>query len=134
MPDPQPPSDRELDVLKVLWEIGTGTVREVHDRLGPDLGLAFNTVQTVLRNMEDKGLVGHRSGGDRAGGRTFTYYPLHTREQVTSRFLSKVFGGALDQFVLSLLRASDATADELSDLEKLIADARAKKQTEEGRP
>lgn len=130
MPEPQPPSDRELDVLKVLWEIGTGTVREVHDRLGPGLGLAFNTVQTVLRNMEDKGLVGHR-----ADGRTFTYYPLHTREQVTGRFLSKVFGGALDQFVLSMLRASDATADELSDLEKLIADARAKKQqTEEGRP
>lgn len=123
MPDPQPPSDRELDVLKVLWEVGSGTVREVHDRLAPDLGLAFNTVQTVLRNMEDKGLVGHT-----ADGRTFTYFPRHTREQVTGRFLSKVFGGALDQFVLSMLRASDASADELGDLERLIADARAKKQ------
>lgn len=123
MPEPQPPSDRELDVLKVLWEVGSGTVREVHDRLAPDLGLAFNTVQTVLRNMEDKGLVGHT-----ADGRTFTYFPRHTREQVTGRFLSKVFGGALDQFVLSMLRASDASADELGDLERLIADARAKKQ------
>lgn len=128
MADVQPPSDRELDVLKVLWDIGSGTVREVHDRLTPDLGLAFNTVQTVLRNMEDKGLVGHR-----ADGRTFTYYPRHTREQVTSRFLSKVFDGALDQFVLSMLRASDASPDELRDLEKLIADARAKKQPKGGR-
>jgi predicted transcriptional regulator len=119
----QPPSERELDVLKVLWEIGSGSVREVADRLAPDLGLAFNTVQTVLRNMEEKGLVGHR-----ADGRTFVYFPKHTREQVTSRFLTKVFGGALDQFVVSMLQATDATPDELRELEKLIARARAAKQ------
>ena len=118
----QPPSDRELDVLKVLWEIGAGSVRDVHDRLAPDLGLAFNTVQTVLRNMEDKGLVGHR-----AEGRTFVYFPRHTREQVTSRFLTKVFGGAIDQFVLSMLRAADAGPDELRDLERLIARVRSEK-------
>ena len=89
MPEELPPSDRELDVLKVLWELGSGSVREVHERVDPESGLAFNTVQTVLRNMEEKGLVGHR-----AEGRTFIYFPVHTREQVTSRFLAKVFGGA----------------------------------------
>src|SRR5438309_11637596 len=118
----QPPSDRELDVLKVLWELGSGSVRDVHNRLAPDLGLAFNTVQTVLRNMEEKGLVGHR-----AEGRTFVYFPRHTREQVTSRFLTKVFGGALDQFVLSMLRSADAGPDELRDLEKLSARVRSEK-------
>jgi predicted transcriptional regulator len=118
-----PPSERELDVLKVLWEIGSGSVRAVADGLPPELGLAFNTVQTVLRNMEEKGLVGHR-----AEGRTFVYFPKHTREQVTSRFLSKVFGGALDQFVLSMLRATDANPAELQALEKLIAQARTAKQ------
>ncbi|VTR93550.1 transcriptional regulator : Transcriptional repressor, CopY family OS=Planctomyces brasiliensis (strain ATCC 49424 / DSM 5305 / JCM 21570 / NBRC 103401 / IFAM 1448) GN=Plabr_3893 PE=4 SV=1: Penicillinase_R [Gemmata massiliana] len=123
MAEDLPPSERELDVLKVLWELGTGSVRDVHERLAPELGLAFNTVQTVLRNMEDKGLVGHR-----ADGRTFVYFPKHTREQVTSRFLNKVFGGALDQFVLSMLRASDAAPDELRELEKLIAKARTEKQ------
>jgi BlaI family transcriptional regulator, penicillinase repressor len=117
-----PPSERELDVLKVLWDIGTGSVRDVCDRLSPELGLAFNTVQTVLRNMEDKGLVGHR-----AEGRTFIYFPKHTREQVTSRFLTKVFGGAIDQFVLSMLRAADASPKELRDLEELIAKVRAEK-------
>jgi BlaI family transcriptional regulator, penicillinase repressor len=121
------PSERELDVLKVLWEIGSGTVREVSDRLAPDLGLAFNTVQTVLRNMEEKGLVGHR-----ADGRTFVYFPRHTREQVTGRFLSKVFGGALDQFVLSMLQAADASPEELRELEKLIARARTAKQRKGG--
>jgi predicted transcriptional regulator len=122
-----PPSERELDVLRVLWEIGKGSVRDVHDRISPDLGLAFNTVQTVLRNMEEKGLVGHR-----AEGRTFIYFPKHTREQVTSRFLSKVFGGALDQFVLSMLRVADASPKELRDLEALIARARADRARKKG--
>jgi BlaI family penicillinase repressor len=122
-----PPSGRELDVLRVLWEIGNGSVRDVHDRLSPDLGLAFNTVQTVLRNMEDKGLVGHR-----AEGRTFIYFPKHSREQVTSRFLTKVFGGALDQFVLSMLQVADASPKELRELEELIAQARSDKQRKKG--
>ena len=123
------PSPREMDVLKALWEIGSGSVREVHERMCPSGELAFNTVQTLLRIMEDKGLVTHR-----AEGRTFVYSPTHSRERVTSRFLNKVFDGALDQLVLSVLRAKDASPEELKDLERLIAKARREKQTraEEG--
>jgi predicted transcriptional regulator len=123
------PSERELEILKVLWELGAGSVREVHERLCPNNELAFNTVQTMLRIMEDKGLVEHR-----AEGRTFIYTPRHSREHVTERFLNKVFDGALDQMVLSVLRAKDASADELRDLERLIAKARREKQArrEEG--
>ncbi|MBX6315715.1 MAG: BlaI/MecI/CopY family transcriptional regulator, partial [Isosphaeraceae bacterium] len=55
------PSQRELEVLKVLWELGSGSVREVHQRMCPAGELAFNTVQTLLRIMEEKGLVGHRA-------------------------------------------------------------------------
>ena len=64
----------------------------------PDGELAFNTVQTLLRIMEDKGLVRHR-----AEGRTFIYEPKYSRDRVTSRLLHRVFDGALDQVVLSLL-------------------------------
>jgi predicted transcriptional regulator len=123
------PSERELEILKTLWELGSGSVREVHERMCPAGELAFNTVQTLLRIMEDKGLVTHR-----ADGRTFVYSPTHSRERVTSRFLNKVFDGALDQLVLSVLRAKDASPKELKDLERLIAKARREKQTraEEG--
>ena len=115
------PSDRELDILKVLWELGAGSVRQVRDALSPDAELAFNTVQTLLRIMENKGLVEHR-----AEGRTFIYVPKHSRERVASRFLNKVFGGALDQFVLSILASNDGPSgpEELKDLERLIAKAR----------
>ena len=116
------PSEREMDVLKALWAIGSGSVREVHERMCPGGELAFNTVQTLLRIMEDKGLVRHR-----AEGRTFIYEPVYSRDRVASRLLHRVFDGALDQVVLSLLQAKDASEDELKDLERLIAEARKRK-------
>jgi predicted transcriptional regulator len=111
-----------MDVLKALWEIGSGSVREVHERMCPGGELAFNTVQTLLRIMEEKGLVRHR-----AEGRTFIYEPTYSRDRVTSRLLHRVFDGALDQVVISLLQAKDASEDELRELERLIAEARRRK-------
>src|SRR5271166_955545 len=111
-----------MDILKALWAIGSGSVREVHERMCPDGELAFNTVQTVLRIMEEKGLVRHR-----AEGRTFIYEPVYSRDRVASRLLHRVFDGALDQVVLSLLQAKDASEDELRGLERLIAAARKRK-------
>lgn len=120
------PSERELDILKVLWDLGEGSVRQVHERLCPDGECAFNTVQTLLRIMEDKGLVTHR-----AQGRTFIYQPCFSKEQASSRFLDRVFDGALDQFVLSMLRAEDVSADEMKELQQLIAKARRRRQRNE---
>jgi BlaI family transcriptional regulator, penicillinase repressor len=116
------PSPRELDVLKALWALGSGSVREVHDRMCPDGELAFNTIQTLLRIMEDKGLIRHR-----AQGRTFIYEPIYNRDRVTARLLHRVFDGALDQAVLSLLQAKDASETELRGLERMIAEARKRK-------
>jgi BlaI family penicillinase repressor len=113
------PSPRELDVLKALWALGSGSVREVHERMCPDGELAFNTIQTLLRIMEDKGLIRHR-----AQGRTFIYEPIYKRDRVTARLLHRVFDGALDQAVLSLLQAKDASEMELRGLERMIAEAR----------
>ena len=122
------PTGRELEILKVLWEQGPSSVRAVHEALQPllDEDLAYNTVQTLLRIMEEKGLVRHR-----AAARTFIYSPCHSREQVTKRFLHKVFDGALDQMVLSLLQAEDTSADEIKELERLIAKARRQRQARE---
>jgi len=122
------PSPRELDVLKALWGLGSGSVREVHERMCPEGELAFNTVQTVLRIMEDKGLIRHR-----VRGRIFIYDPIYSRDRVTARLLHRVFDGALDQAVLSLLQAKDATEDELRGLERMIAEARKRKSSRNNR-
>jgi predicted transcriptional regulator len=116
------PTPRELEILKVLWEEGPSSVRAVHRRLQeqePDL--AYNTVQTMLRIMEGKGLVGHD-----LDGRTFIYTARYTRDESTVRFLDGVFDGAASELVQSLLRSERVSAEELDQMHALIAAARRK--------
>jgi predicted transcriptional regulator len=126
--DEPTPSGRELEILKVLWDLGQGTVRDVYRRMCPNEELAFNTVQTLIRIMDKKGLVKHR-----ARGRTFVYFPQHSRDQETSRFLAHVFDGAMDQCIVSLLRTKNPDPAELKELEKIIAKTRRKKQASKNR-
>jgi predicted transcriptional regulator len=122
------PSGRELEILKILWQLGEGTVREVHRRMCPHDELAFNTVQTLLRIMDDKGLVAHRPRG-----RTFVYAPRYSRERAASRFLHQVFDGALDQVVVSMLSTTNASPEELRQLERIISQARRQKLERQGK-
>lgn len=124
--DEPAPSGRELEILKVLWDLGRGTVRDIYRRMCPDEELAFNTVQTLVRIMDDKGLVSHDKQG-----RSFIYTPRYSRQRATSRFLHQVFDGAIDQVVLSMLSTSDPSPEELKQLEKIIAEARRRKQHEQ---
>ncbi|MFO0851867.1 MAG: BlaI/MecI/CopY family transcriptional regulator [Gemmataceae bacterium] len=115
------PTPRELELLKVLWEHGPRSVSEVHKLLRPADGRqpAPNTVQTLLRIMETKGLVTHTEQG-----RTFVYQPVFSREETASRFLDRVFDGAASQLVLSLLKAERISPAELEEMRALINKAR----------
>jgi BlaI family transcriptional regulator, penicillinase repressor len=114
------PTPRELEILKVLWEQGPSSVRDVHRHLSRDGELAYNTVQTLLRIMEEKkGLVEHH-----VEGRTFIYTARYDRDESTARFLDRVFDGAASQLVLSLLRSERVSAEELEQMQALIAEAR----------
>jgi BlaI family transcriptional regulator, penicillinase repressor len=126
--DETTPSGREMEILKVLWELGPASVREVCRRLCPNNELAFNTVQTLLRIMDDKGLVSHKKRG-----RTFIYTPRYSRQRAASRFLHHVFDGAIDQLVLSMLDTADPDPEELKRLERIVTDARRRKQQENRR-
>ena len=120
------PTGRELEILKVLWDRGEATVREVYEELSRELPIVQNTVQAFLRTMEDKRLVTHR-----VEGRTFIYRPVPHREQtarrLVSRLLERAFDGALDQLVQSAFSVRPPTPQELAGLEALIAKARAGK-------
>jgi len=116
------PTPGEMEILKVLWELGPSSVRAVHRHMARGKDLAYNTVQTMLRLMEDKGLVTHH-----ADGRTFIYTPRFTREESATRFLDRVFDGAASQLVLSLLRAERISPEELEQMQALIAAARKKR-------
>ena len=119
------PSERELDILKVFWEVGEASVRTIHQKMSPSGEFALTTIQTLIRIMADKGLLSVRRDN-----RTLYYKPCYTAEQASSRFLHKVFDGAVDQLVLSMLRAEDVSVEELREIEKIISKARKTKQTE----
>ncbi len=119
MSDIPTPTPRELEILKVLWEFGPSSVRAVYRYLARDEDLAYNTIQTLLRIMEEKGLVEHD-----VEGRTFIYTPRFSRDESAARFLDRVFDGAADQLVMSLLRTERISAEELERMQALIGEAR----------
>jgi predicted transcriptional regulator len=118
------PTKRELDILNVLWDRGEATVRDVYEELRQRFPIVQNTVQALLRTMEEKGLVRHR-----LEGRTFIYRSAHPRQQtarhLAAQLLERAFGGAVDQLVQSVLEARQPTKQELDKLAELIAQAKA---------
>lgn len=126
MVDLPTPTERELEILKILWERGEATVREVYTEMSQSAPIVQNTVQAFLRTMEDKQLVAHR-----VEGRTFIYRPLVKREQtncnLATHLLERVFDGAIDQLVQSVFSAQQPTADEIERLETLLEAAKNRK-------
>src|SRR6516165_12517604 len=90
------PTGRELEALKVLWDRGKATVREIYQEMKPRDGegeLAYTTVLSLLQTMEQKGLVGHESAG-----KAYLYFARARRDSTFRRlagsFLDQVFDGA----------------------------------------
>ncbi|HEY0972585.1 MAG TPA: BlaI/MecI/CopY family transcriptional regulator [Gemmatimonadales bacterium] len=110
-------TDRELDVMAVLWEHGASTVAEVRERLADDL--AYNTVLTVLRTLEEKGHVGHEEEG-----RAYRYFPLVAREEAGTsalrRLVGKVFGGSPEMLLTQLVADRGLGRDELERMRRLL--------------
>jgi len=110
-------TDRELDVMAVLWELGSGTVAEVQARL-PDR-LAYTTVLTVLRTLEEKGYVTHEEEG-----RAYRYRPLVERERAGQsalrRMVRKLFLGSPELLVTQLVSDRSLTEEELRRLRRLL--------------
>jgi len=117
-------TDRELEILKILWVHGKASVREVQDDLNKSAGpVAYSTVQTLLNIMEDKkGLVRHV-----VEGRTFIYIPKkssdRTIRELTKRFVDRVFDGAIDRMMVALLDTKPPSAEEFDRLRAMIDEA-----------
>ena len=110
-------TDRELDVMAVLWRRGSGTVNEVREDLDDDL--AYTTVLTILRTLEDKGFITHL-----AEGKAHRYLPAVTQDlagrSVLARMLDKVFAGSPEMLLAQLVNERDLGADDLLRLRKLL--------------
>ena len=112
-------TDAELRLMNVLWEKGAGTVSEVVEALPKSVPLAYSTVLTTLRILENKGYLAHRQEG-----RAFIYRPVIGRDQArqsaVSYLVRRFFDGSRDQLVLRLLEDKGIDARELKRLRRLI--------------
>jgi predicted transcriptional regulator len=110
-------TERELDVMAVLWQRGSGTVAEVRDALTDDL--AYTTVLTVLRTLQEKGYV-----RPVAEGRAHRYFPSVSQEaagkSVLARVLDKVFAGSAESLLTQLVSDRTIDPDELRRLRRLL--------------
>lgn len=110
-------TDRELDVMHVLWQSGASTVAEVRDELRDDL--AYTTVLTVLRTLEDKGHVGHA-----AEGRSYRYHAVAARRSAersaVTKLLRGLFNGSPELLLTQLVNDRRLSDDELRRMRRLL--------------
>lgn len=109
--------DRELDVMAVLWEMGSGTVGEVRERLPAQL--AYTTVLTILRNLESKAYLSHT-----VEGRAHRYAPRVAQRtaqgSALSHLLSRLFKGSPELLLARLVETESITPAELRELAKRV--------------
>lgn len=112
-------SDREAELMNILWEHGPSTVNEVQARIADEL--AYTTVLTMLRNLEAKGYVTHE-----ANGKAHRYLPAIKRETAQRSALrhltSKLFGGSAPLLLTQLVSDRKLSDDELRTMRKLLAE------------
>ena len=108
---------RELDVMSVVWQLGSATVGEVRDRLPDDL--AYSTVLTIFRTLKTKGHVRYEQDG-----KAFRYHPLikpdDAGDSVLGRLLSKVYQGSREMLVTRLVSNEDVSPEELRSIRKML--------------
>jgi BlaI family transcriptional regulator, penicillinase repressor len=111
------PTGAEVDILAVLWRLGSATVREVHEELGKD-----NSYTTTLKQMQlmtEKGLL-VRSERFRSHVYEAAVPKEKTQTQIAGDLLRRVFGGSAQNLIIGALSATPASGDELSRIRKMI--------------
>jgi predicted transcriptional regulator len=115
-------TEAELRLMEVLWTKGCATVSEVLEGLTAKPALAYSTVITTLRILENKGYVGHKKDG-----RAFQYEPLvgrqDARRSALKQVLQRFFEGSPELLMASLFESGEVDSKELQRLRRLVEDA-----------
>ena len=113
------PTEAELSILRVLWERGPTTVREVWEELSPEQHTGYTTVLKLLQIMCDKGLVERDESG-----RSHVYRAAvsqdKTQRQAVRHLLDRLFAGSAPKLVMQALAAKKATPEELAEIRRLL--------------
>ncbi len=120
------PTAAELAILRVLWDNGPSTVREVHDVLSKKREIGYTTVLKIMQIMTDKGIVLRDESN-----RSHIYEPKlaaeQTQKQLVKDLLDKAFGGSLPKLVMNALAAKRTSSKDLAEIKKILREAEKKK-------
>ena len=119
-PSSNRPTDAELAILRVLWERGPSTVREVQDRLPASEAAGYTTVLKLLQIMHAKGLA-VRDESSRTHVYAAAVPPESTQKRLVADLMERAFGGAAHRLVLQALSPELASPEELDRIRALIA-------------
>lgn len=118
-------TQRELDIMSVLWERGEATVTEVRDQVDP--ALAYTSISSMIRTLEMKGYVSHRRGE----GKTHVYFPViepeKAGESALGRVLDKIYGGSPIKLLAHLMEQNRLSDKELARMRELLKRPPAKR-------
>lgn len=110
---------QELELMKIVWSRGTATVRDVYEELLTRRKIAYTTVMTVMKTLEQKGYL-KTSQKDRA----YVYTPTRPKEQVihgmVGDFLDRVFNGAAQPLLVHLLQDRRLSDKDLQEIRSLL--------------
>lgn len=125
-PSPRP-TDAELAILRVLWDRGPSTVRQVHDVISADRPSAYTTALKLLQIMTEKGLV-ERDERDRTHIYRARLSEEHTQRQLVRDLVDRAFGGSAAKLVLQALASKHASPDELREIRQILDTAKAERE------
>ncbi len=115
------PTEAELEMLRILWDRGPSTVREIHDVISSEKETGYTTTLKILQKMADKALVTRDESQ-----RSHIYEPAvkaeKTQRQLVDQLLEKAFGGAIEQLVMQALSSRKVNHEEIARLRKLLND------------
>jgi predicted transcriptional regulator len=131
LPVPRP-TDAELAILRVLWDRGPSTVRQVHEVLGRERPAAYTTALKLLQIMTEKGLV-ERDERDRTHVYRARLSEEQTQRQLVRDLADRAFGGSATKLVMQALASRRASADELREIRRAIDSARQEKEAHDDR-
>ncbi len=119
------PTEQELEILKVIWQLGEATVREVYNDLRQRRAVAYTTVLTMMGILERKGHV-TKTPGERA----YIYSPAQMQDKVVQSmvkdFVGRVFNGSAKSLLVHLLEQEGTAPKDLDEIEALLKERRKK--------
>lgn len=113
------PTESELEILAILWEMGNATVRQIHEKLSSNKATGYTTTLKIMQIMHAKGLVKRDEEN-----RSHIYSPAisqkETQKSLLNNFMSTAFGGSAKKLVMHALGQGDTSKEELKEIRAFL--------------